>query len=165
MVPYGTLWHLMVPYGTLLYLMVLYGTLWYPMVPYGTLWYHKVTLWYLMVPYEGTIRYNVKTKKYHNSTQNCQFSMIFGPKWPKFHGDSFPKVKRSKFLYICWVLMFFLIFRYKNELFFSKVKNPKNFWRPNSVSPHPGRGTLVNHMVPYGTIWYRYHIVPYGTIW
>ena len=32
-------------------------------------------------------------------------------------------------------------------IFFSKVKNPKNFWRPNSVSPHPGRGTLWYHMV------------------
>ena len=128
------------------------GTLWYLMVPYGT-------LWYLMVPY-GTIRYHVKTKKYHNSTQNCPFSMIFGPKWPKFHGDSFPDVKRSKFIYIWWVLTICLIFGYKKMTFFSKVKNPKNFWRPNSVSPHPGRGTLWYHMVPYGTIWY--HMVPYG---
>ena len=69
----------------------------------------KLKIWYHKVPY-GTIRYHVKTKKYHNSTQNCPFPMIFGPKWPKFHGDSFPDVKRSKFLYIWWVLTIFVIF-------------------------------------------------------
>ena len=34
--------------------------------------------------------------------------------------------------------------------------------RPNRVPPHPGRGTLWYHRVPYGTI--GYHMVPYGTI-
>ena len=59
------------------------------------------------------------------------------------------------------------------NMIFPKVKNPKKSWRPNSVSPHPGRGTLWYLMVPYGTIWYLmvpygtiwYHMVPYGTIW
>ena len=54
--------------------------------------------------------------------------------------------------------MIFRLFDIKNV--FSKVTNPKNKWRPNSVSPHPGGG---DHMVPYGTI--RYNMVPYGTIW
>ena len=61
-----------------------YGTTWYLMVPYGTLWYH-------MVPY-GTI-FELKTKKYHNSTPNCPFPMIFGPKWSKLRCDSFPEAK------------------------------------------------------------------------
>ena len=61
--------------------------------------------------------------------------MIFWPKWPKFHGDSFPDLKRSKFLYISRVLTVFWFFYIKNDLF-SKVKNQKKSWRPNSVSPH-----------------------------
>ena len=58
----------------------------------------------------------------------------------------------------CWRFLWF--FDIKIWPFFSKVKNPKNFPRPNSVSPHPGGGGIIwYHMVPYGTIWYL--MVPY----
>ena len=94
--------------------------------------------------------------------------MIFGPKWPKFHGDSFPEVKRSKFLYIWWVLLIFLILWYKNMTFFFKgQKSEKSFTSQPRLAPPLGGGgsygTIWYHMVPYGTI--RYHMVPYGTIW
>ena len=100
-----------------------------------------------------TMDIHVKTKKYHNSTQNCPFSMIFVPKCQKFHGDSFPDVKRSKFLYIWRVLTIVVIF-WKNIFPRSKIR--KSLGVPTATRPTPAE-------VPYGTI--RYHKVPYGTMW
>ena len=93
---------------------------------------------------------HLKTKKYHNSTQNCPFSMIFRPKWPKFHGDSFPDVKRSKFLYIWRVLTICLIFWYKNMFFFKGQKSEKVLASQQRLAPPLGG----DHMVPYGTLWF-----------
>ena len=58
--------------------------------------------------------------------------------------------------------MFFWLFNIFEIIFFQRSPIRKKSWRPNSISPHPGRGTLGYHKVPYGTIWY--HMVPYGTI-
>ena len=76
-----------------------------------------------------------KTKKYHNSTQNCPFPMIFGPKWPKFHGDSFPDVKRPKFLYIWWVFATFFFFDIKKKTFFQRSKIRTTFGVPKASRP------------------------------
>ena len=56
---------------------------------YGT------TIWYPVVP-DGTT-FQLKTNKWHNSTQNCLFSMIPKPEWSEFRCDSFPEMKRIKF--------------------------------------------------------------------
>ena len=108
MVPYGTSWYLMVPYGALWYLVVLYGTLWYLMVPYGTLWYHMVpygSLWYLMVPY-GTI-FQLKTKKYHNSTQEL---FVFNDFWTRMKEKSWGFFSRRQKVKILIYLKSFDVF-------------------------------------------------------
>ena len=117
---------------------------------------------------------HLKTKKYHNSTQNCPFSMFVGPKWQKVCGDSFPDVKRPTFVYI-WCLLTIVWFFDIRKCFFSKVKSRISLGVPTESRPTPGswqgiigypmvpKGTLWYHMVPYGTI--CYHMVPYGTIW
>ena len=114
--------------------MVTNGTIWYLMVPYGTIWYHMVpygTLWYHMVPY-GTIWY---------------LMVPYGTIW--YHLVPYNNKKQK------YVPDFYVIFHvFQNML----VKKPNKSWRPNRVPPHPGRGTLWYHEVPYGTI--RYLMVP-----
>ena len=118
--------------------------------------------------YRDLYIYHGKTKKYHNSTQNCPFSMILNPKWQKFHGDSFPDVKRSKFIYIWWVFTFFCLFWFvdiKKSHLFQRSKIRKTFGVPTASRPTPAEvpyGTIWYLLVPYDTIWY--HMVPYGTL-
>ena len=99
---------------------------------------------------------HVKAKKYHNSTQNCQFSIILDQNDRNFMGIHFQR-STGKSAFIIDEFCRFLKFLIK-KCFFSTVKNPKKSWRPNRVPPHPGRGTIWYHMVPYGTIWFS--IVP-----
>ena len=85
--------------------------------------------------------------------------MIFGPKWPKFHGDSFPDVKRSKFLYIWWVLMIFVNFWYKKTLlFFKGQKSEKLLASQQRLAPPRPR----YHMVPYGHATFCSHTLRLG---
>ena len=86
-----------------------------------------------MVSYYHTSLHHT-TKKYHNSTQNCPLPMSFQPKWPKFRGDSFPDVKRSKIIYI-WQVLTNLFDRRKRHFFIPKnleilqhSSNIKQFW-------------------------------------
>ena len=103
-----------------------------------------------------TIVIHLKTKKYHNSTQNCPFSMIFGPKVTEISLRFFSR--RQLFKIPLYLMSFFYIkFWYKKKkTSFSKVKIRTSLGVPTASRPTRGG----DHMVPYDTI--CYHMVPYG---
>ena len=109
----------------------------------GTLWYHI---------------FNLKPKSIITRLRIVSFQWFLDQNDRNFMGILFQRSKGQNSFIFDEFWWFFWFFDIKIWPFFSKVKNPKNFPRPNSVSPHPGRG-IWYHKVPYGTLWY--HMVPY----
>ena len=77
-----------------------------------------------------------------------RFQWFLDPKWLKLRGDSFPDVKRSKFLYIWWVCTIFCFLILKKWRFFQRSKiRKKSLGVPTAPRPTPG-GIIWYLMVP-----------------
>ena len=109
-------------------------------IPWISMVYIKISIYTMDIHgiYRDLYIYHEKTKKYHNSTQNCPFSMTFWPKSQKFCVDYFPDVQRSKFLYTWWVLMIVLVFWFIKMTFFQRSKIRKKIGVPTASRPTRG---------------------------